>query len=344
MGDPLTALGFSDWPFPAVPNAFVTKFLCDRHWLAMRLEELIASWKLRTSTIVNLVWSDVGAGKTHTLMHLKWLAAQQGFSSCYLFDMPERPKSLVDFHNAFLGAVGLEPLLEAYVNHEKVFDTAPILRQVCRAVFSAEGIETAAENWVQGIASAADMRRLGIPSKLTAEQATADIASLAAALATGAPGRTLIFVDEFQRVGHGGPRASAEIQGGISSLINRMPEGLSLILSFASPPKATLPEWMEQSLISRAGMSHFIPIMALTHSDARIFLRDILNVFAPNRSTQFFPFTENAVDKLISMTGKSRVLPRDLLSLSSHVFERHIHALAEGKLSVIGDREILVQL
>ncbi|HEY0383814.1 MAG TPA: hypothetical protein VGC72_16600 [Candidatus Elarobacter sp.] len=340
----LAALGFNDWPFPIVPDDFVTRHLCDRAWLSRLLDQTVDAWKLRSSSMINLLWADIGAGKTHTIRHLQHLAADAGFTASYCFEMPDRSRSFVDFHNTFLLAVGLEDVLNAFMADEKIFDGAPVLRQICRAVFSTASAELSAENWVAGIATTADFRRLGIPSKLSIDQSIANVVALVAGLRKGSPSRTLLFVDEFQRIVSSGRRIAAEIQAGLCSLINRMPESMSLVLSFASDPSDALPEWMHPALISRAGKNHLIPIMSLSNEDARTFIKDILAVYAPVRPSALFPFDESAINKIISMSGGNKVLPRELLGTASHVFERNLEDLVAGRISLIRADHVVVGL
>jgi hypothetical protein len=340
----LRTLGFVDWPFPIVPDDFITKYLCDRSWLSNLLHQTVDAWRLRSSSMINLIWADVGAGKTHTIRHLQFLAGRAGFTSSYCFEMPDRSRSFVDFHNAFLSAVGLENVLEAFVNDDTAFNQAPVLRQVCRAVFSTSAAEVSADNWVAGIATTSDFRRLGIPSKISIDQSVANVAALAGALRKGDPGRTLLFVDEFQRVASSGRRIAGEIQGGLSSLINRMPESVSIVLSFAADPSDALPDWMHPGLISRAGKNHLIPITSLSNEDARVFIKDILAVYAPQRSSPFFPFHDSAVNKIISMSGGNKILPRELLGTASYVLERNLEALVARKIDIIRSEHVVIGL
>jgi hypothetical protein len=340
-------LGFEAWPFPTVPDDFITQFLCDRLALRGKVDDLLSSFRMRGSSMINLIWADVGAGKTHTLRFMQREAAKAGFNNCLSIDVPDRPSSFRDVHDALLNECGLARILEAYIDDPQAFDAAPVLRQLCRATFSGPGTEIPAERWVSGIASPRDCRALGIPVHLTVEQCVSNVAGLVEALKAGEPPRTLILLDEFQRVKSRSSRVSSEIQNGLSSLMNRLPQSLSLLLSFAAPASSELPDWLEASLKSRAGQNHFVPIMALSNHDAKVFMRDILRVYArQSLPCEFFPFSESAIDQLIHLSGGNRVLPRDILSNASHILERYLakHAESRVPLPLIEAKHVVIRL
>ncbi len=344
MDQRVTSLGFSSWPFPIVPDSFITKHLCGRPRLRAKVEELLGAFSMRDSTMVNLVWSDNGAGKTHTLKFIQNCAIDVGFTSCYFVELPDRPRSFVDIHNTICSEIGLAKILDLYMNNEDGFRRAPILTQLCRATISGVGLERFADQYLRGLATPPDARRLGLPHMPSTEHCVDNLTALIQTARAGTPPRTIVMLDEFQRISNRSARVAAEIQSAFSSVINRCPTSLSLILSFVANPSANLPPWFENSLRSRAGVSHFIPITTLTQDEAMQFFAEILVVYGPNRTHPLHPFTEGAVRRLISISGGNRVLPRDLLANASYILERHLSAASGDDVSDISEGDVRLDI
>lgn len=330
MGCSLAELGFSGWPFATVPDDYNTTFSCDRTSLVEKTDALLDAYMLRPSTIINLVWSDVGAGKTHTLKNIIYKAQLRGFQSCLYFEMPERAANFVEVHDAIIAVAGLDRILDSFAENQQPFAQAPVLNQLARSSYTGYNTELAARAWVSGTASASEKRLLGVPRDLTPQQAIQNVVALVQALATGTPQRTILLVDEFQRVAQRSSAASKAVQNGLCSLINALPTGLGLILAFQAAPSSDLPGWIDPSLVSRAGKSHFVPILVLSRTEALEFLHQIIQRYALPKKNNIFPFTEPVLSKLVELSGGDRVLPRDLLAQAGNALEHYMTSENSG--------------
>ena len=321
----LTRLGFHTWPFHTVPTPYSIQSLCDRMTLREFLRRLIAAYKNRDDSIANLVWAAVGAGKTHTLRHLMFLLEKEGFGTVLLVEMPENAHGMIDLHDAIMSAIGFEKMLEAYFDDQSCFEDAPLLLQLCKAAMSGPELEAAANRWVSGIADLRTVRSLGLPTRISHDQCVANLVGILSAVRKGNPKRSVLLIDEFQRVASAPRRICNEVQSGLCSIINRLPVGLGLILSFAADPSAALPSWIETNLASRIGKSQFVPILPLSRTEAKAFMQDLLLNYATNDlPSPYHPFTEPAINRLIDLSGGERVLPRDLIGNADFIFSQYI--------------------
>ncbi len=327
----LQAIGLNEWPFHVVPTPESARRFCGRPRLLGQLREIQNAYQARSATLTNLMWSSVGAGKSHALFWLQNQLRAQGLTACYVIEVPERLRGFAELFFVIVEAIGIEVVLEAFADDPTEFRLSPILEQLCRAAFAFPNGVQALRAYIGGYGDASTARLLGVRGGLTPEHALSSLIVIARALARRQGGRFILCLDEFQRVTHARAPINREVQGSICSLLNRMPDSLGLILSFASPPSASTPDWIDPSLASRAGRQQFVPILPMGRDEARTFLLELLTSVALDAEAARRLFEPGALDAVLDLSGRDRILPRDLISNADYILSR---AIAAGTLPV----------
>ena len=132
-----------------------------------------------------------------------------------------------------------------------------------------------------------------------------------------------LFVDECEILFDAKATESDPVFSGFRELINGVPYGLGLILSF-SAATALIEAYMPQHLLKR--MTHeFIEIPMLEDDQARDFLKDQLNSFRPNGSKHIgtlYPFSEEAIAYVVE--NQTSLTPRNMFMNCRRILERSI--------------------
>src|SRR5512143_1976034 len=81
----LARLRLREWPFTVVPTHERGETLwADRANARRQLDALVRDWEVNPSSTINLLWADLGAGKTHTLYALEGACRHRGMRTQYV--------------------------------------------------------------------------------------------------------------------------------------------------------------------------------------------------------------------------------------------------------------------
>lgn len=192
------------------------------------------------------------------------------------------------------------------------------------------------------------LKTVGIARPIsTAEDAIRIIAwlirliSLGSSYSNGSYRRILWMIDEFQRIKDCRPPVRDVICSCLSSIFNRCPDGLSIIISFTGrPEQKKMPDWLSKDLRDRIGIEKVLLLPPLTTDDAFIFVQDLLQYFRSsqlNDTNQLFPFNEETVRSIINIIQEKKVelKPRTIMQFFNAVLEEADIMIENGNLDVI---------
>lgn len=132
-----------------------------------------------------------------------------------------------------------------------------------------------------------------------------------------------IFVDECEILFDAKPTESDPVFSGFRELINGVPYGLGLILSF-SAATALIEAYMPQHLLKR--MTHdFIEVPMLEDDQAVEFLKEQMSAYRPEDSEYMdtlYPFSREAIEFLVE--NQTTLTPRNLFMACRRVLERSV--------------------
>ena len=357
-------LRLTRWPFPIVPDRSFSTFIAGRPALQADIEQLLTALSRRDTSSIHVVWSWLGAGKTHSLLYLANEANRRN-SSLGVRLLPvytEFPKGTTTFLQLFskvFDDLSAEAIVEAYLEVgtspqgerplREYLAPHPDLAVALRVLAVGEPRDQlTAWRWLRcEELPIASFRAIGIGQRIsTSEQATRILAAIIgllhlAARTAGSRGTRLLWIiDELQRLRRCGSRAIADVNAGLHSLFNASPVGLSLILSFSgTPDPARLPDWFSPELRDRIGTTKVMLLPPLSAGDALDLIREVLAQFRPEAVPDdrgFFPFTKEACRFILAEAAKHGPLrPRTIMHAFNAVLEETEQRIEQGEVSVI---------
>ncbi len=355
------------WPFSIVPRPQYCDYLAGRSQLTNDISALVRGWSRRDTSSIHLLWSWLGAGKTHSLFFLmKQCAAIEEHSHIELWpvyaEFPKRARGFLDLYQYALAQLDIRVLADAYLEamtspewssrFGALSQTLPDLVAAFRNIVMGSAPEqTTALRWLRGDALAlGEFRRLGISQRIsTADQAVQVFSAIVeicdmAARSRGKQGFRLVWIlDEFQRISKCPSSVAREINAGLHSLFNACPIGLSIVLSFSGPPDAKkLPNWIGPELRNRIGATKVMILPPFQQGEAIEFIAEVLAHFrSPDHppSSRFFPFTKEATEYVVGFLAKrSELRPRILMHAMNAILEAADPQLEKKTLTSI-DRD-----
>jgi hypothetical protein len=187
---------------------------------------------------------------------------------------------------------------------------------------------TTAIQWLRaqpGLTST-DLHRIGVTYRIkTSEDAIHTLTSLTKLATFGKPNaRLVVLIDEYQRIGELKNATRNEINAGLHAYYNGNPTGLTIMLSFSFGKKENVSFLLSNELKSRSE-PEALSLDVLTPNQAIEFLSDLLARFRIQPDNRWaYPFTEQAIQKIINYVAQHRSLtPRRLMMYAHHVLSEH---------------------
>jgi hypothetical protein len=333
-------LYFKSWPFRVVPERS-SEVWADRKRVLSDLNSLAKDTEEKDRSSICIVWGYVGAGKSHSLFHLKGLTEKKTDSLFIISPMPKEIKKYADLYQyAFLKPLsffilsriagdvwsklseGLGPRNEL-VTLEKIsneiaggwIDFAQAIANLGRIVSMTGSIRNpiclSVEAWLSGARlSRSELRSLGISNYLKEEtdfvRATSSIIRLLTYRKNGCPGYKTIFwvLDDAHYLAtlKTSPKAFNQIQQGLRDTFDGCPNNLCIILSFAARDASKLDELLVEDLTSR--VSRRIHIPPLNDEEAFEFTLDLINskdFKKDGNKDVYFPYSKEAIQRIIQL-------------------------------------------
>lgn len=354
-------LGLVAWPFSIVPRQQHCDYLAGRAQLREDIAGLLRGLSRRDTSSIHILWSWLGAGKTHSLYFLMNECRKLNDGAhVELYpiysEFPKRARGFFDLYQSAILNLDrillVDSFLEATTSPEwasrfgALSDANPDLSAAFRyMVMGNEFDQSIAIRWLRGDTLAiSEYRRLGISQRVaTADQAVRIFSILIelcdmAARSKGRQGFRVIWVlDEFQRIERCSPSVAREINAGLHSLFNACPASLTMIISFSGSPDAKrLPSWLSPELRDRIGATKVMVLPPFQPSEALEFIAEVLAHFRiPNTpvTDPFFPFTKEACEYVIAYLAKEN-------DLRPRIIMHALHAILEAADSQIEQKKI----
>jgi hypothetical protein len=286
-------------------------------------------------------WGYVGAGKSHSLFYMKWLAEKSGESFFIFSPMPKQIKKYADLYqqgffkplNFFVLSKtaaevwkklnqGLDPrnelaTLEKFTSEiaSGWIDFGQTIMNLGRIVALTGSVRNsvclAVEAWLSGVRlSKTELRLLGVSDCLKQEsdfvRATSSIIRLLTYRKNGCKGYRNVFwvLDDSHYLAtlKTSPKALNQVQQGLRDAFDACPDNLCLILSFASRDASKLDELLIEDLASR--VSKRVQVPPLSDDEAFEFIVDLINIKdfrKDDNEDNYFPYTKDAIQKTIEL-------------------------------------------
>lgn len=347
---PYEHLKLTDWPFVVVPSERFCTFMADRRRTAEDLHSLVSNLSRRRPSSMHLLWSWVGAGKTHSLLYLKYLAGSTQSLMAIFTEFPKTARTYADVVRQLARALPLELVENQYlevVTHPRWDDRLhpePDFQRAARVLVSGtDEASRLAARWLVGEElSAAELRSIGLARYLKdSDDGIRYVSSLVGLLGNpmaSSSWRLIWMIDEFQRLETLASGARAQILSSLHSTFNACPDDFTAIISFSGKPASKLPKWLTPELADRIGLERTIVLPPLSRTEAVGFLRDVLQHFREPgyRGDRDFPFEDDALEQVVTWVEKTGELkPRSLMQYANAVLEFADRQIAGGELKGI---------
>lgn len=331
---------FGNWPFRVVPERS-SELWADRKALLKDLDSLVKDPSEKERSTICCFWGYVGAGKSHSLFYLKWLAERTGESLFIFSPMPKEIRKFAElYQHGFFKPLnffalskiaaevwikfnqGLSPrnelaTLEKFTSEVSNgwIDFAQAIMNLGRIVALTGSIRDpiclAVQAWLSGVRlSKTELRMIGVSAFLKEETdfvcAASSIIKLLTYRKDGCNGFRNVFwaLDDCHYLAtlKTSPKAFNQVQQGLRDSFDACPNNLCLILSFASKDASKLDELLIEDLSSR--ISRRIQIPPLSDDEASEFIIDLINAKPfkkGHNEDSYYPYTEEAIHKTIEL-------------------------------------------
>jgi hypothetical protein len=291
----MDSFGFREWPFANVPTKErgVTLW-ADRAIARGQIDLILDDWVNTQRSSITLMWADLGSGKTHTLYNLRARCEGAGLLCFYVLlpttitefmglyraiarelDWTKVPIS--NFPNSGWSALNLKKILTWYLSD------ADVVRQ------------NLAQRWLNADKlRQSECQMLGVARPISSPEEGVDVLALTVNSMTASGKRTVIMIDEYQRVAEGKRKHLQEIGHGIHTLYNACPNRFSLVLSCATGMSDDYTMVLTPELVSRLSTKR-IELPYLSVEDIVCYMRDLFAHYrdsAAKHKDAFSPLTE----------------------------------------------------
>jgi hypothetical protein len=348
----LEHLCLREWPFQVVPDERTSQLWADRVTVLRDLKVLIRTYRRSQASSINLLWAYFGAGKTHFLRHLAYLATEQADGALLTFYsvFPKTVSSFVDLYRVLAKLWEPDAVAAAYVNLENSGEL-PALKldhefvAACRALVVRPDLSGVVVEWLRaGKPLLREMREAGVSQRLTSSERAIEVAvsALKLLLRGHDVNRVVWMIDEFQRIGFLRPSQRSDIHVGLHSIFNELPSGLSLLLSFSFGEARNIKYLLSEELLDRANMEKYFQLPLLQQAEAYSFVADLLAAHRPDGAdcSPTFPFDESTVRWLLAAIDADRNLqlkPRTIMQVFNAVLSEADVVIEEGEAASISE-------
>jgi hypothetical protein len=346
----LSEAGLASYPFRTIPPTTPTSLWVDRAEFRQELESMVARWQYRNDSAIYLLWAALGAGKTHALRYLEYLCGTIDPAALAIYS--DLPRSATDFKGVYEQIAPRLPedvLCDSIRKfRERYGDSwldAPELqgdRDTPRVLWLLSVVRRdpqgdTARKWLRAErTSAREATVLDNVSPIkTGDDATRSLGTILRLIALhGGFSRTVLMVDEFQRIGQGSQRAINQVNTGIQRLYNSCPENLTLILTYSFGVPENIKYLVSGEVLSRVKRIFNLP--ALTANEAIDFVIEMLEKHrAPDAAVD--AFEDSAIKYIVNRLyeeSNHQVTPRKLMQVFEGVLDSSLDSSDEGPFPI----------
>jgi hypothetical protein len=340
---------FTASPFSIVADENAAACWAGRKQTLAQLRRLATAWSNRADSTLDVMWANLGAGKTHALFHLKHVleGAPAPTPIVSFVDVPEDVSNFLDLYKKIVPTLPLRQIAEFGLKVPQTRSPAKLSRAFRAMVFGAENEQRLALDWI--CAGRPGLRELkaitGIDSRIESDSDSETVLSELVRIAAANRQRFVLLLDEFQRVGHIRTEKKREaLLAHVRTLFSRNPTHLSMVLAIGSRVEKTALDLLPPELRTIMSMRPSITLPELTAVEASEFVAQRFGWYRPGQYAggDLSPFTVEQVGTIISYLcseAKTRLIPRTILQVLGIVYDdflkRHEITCSKEELFVL---------
>jgi len=323
---------FTTSPFAVVASKETAVLWAGRADIKTQLQRIKRRIESRSDSSLDLMWANLGAGKSHALHHLAYLIEEAATGENPILggyvEVPEKMSKFSDLYKRIVKSLSLDEVMRI-VNTSSGSEIPPNLRR-CATAFLHGGPEEKglATDWFYAEKPyLKDLRRAtGIDSRIESDTEATDLLSSLVKSLEAASGRLVLFIDEFQRVSRVAERQRNALLSSLRSVFSNNPSGISIIVAAACTIEKNAMDLMPQELRSIMGMRPAISLPEMNDSEAIEFVRERFDFFRPDdfQGADFSPFGEEVIRRAmqrISENENAALIPRTILQALGLVYD-----------------------
>lgn len=319
---------FTVSPFSALANRALAGCWAGRPALLSDLRVLQRSLLRGSDSTLDVVWANLGAGKTHLLYHLQHLltsATADGPIAC-VCEMPEQITRFLDLYRRIMIQLPLDRIAAAACSAPS---STSAFSYACNALVHGDHPTRAiACEWLRGgRPHLADLRRvIGISHRLDDDTSAADAFGSLLSATAAAGIRVVVMIDEFQRVSVLRPRAREAVLSSLRSVFSATPSLFSVVLAAATRAEGNAVGLLPPELRTLIGPRPRLALPEMTVEEAHEFLAERMNfcLSSPQAAARL-PFSDDTIRATLSyMHGVAHVAlsPRRILQVFGQLYAR----------------------
>lgn len=315
-------LNLRGWPFNVVPSDASASVWVGRPAFKRELDMVLRSARRVESSRIVLLWADYGAGKTHALRHLAWMAKKSKDVRALYVVTPKGVKSFLDVYRAVMDSALVEGLLEevGLALHRRLGPaggTTDLQRALVRFVAFEEPAARPVLGWLRAEkVLQRELRDVSLSRRLeTSSDGIDTLNEFIALVRSELSVRVILLMDEIQELGELDRRRLDEAVGGLHKVFDHNTAGLTMLLSFTTASQKTVARIIGQTLFERRAETLTLP--ALAHPEAAPFITELIAAWSIDGTRVPFPFNAEAVqavaDAIETNLGADRLTPREVI-------------------------------
>jgi hypothetical protein len=344
-------LGLKEWPFQVVPTDDSIQYFAGRKDFYSEVVKLIRYVNRTQPSSLNLLWAWFGSGKTHTLMHMRYLC-QKDDSQVYPIYcvLPGSIKSFSDLHSAIIDSLNYDDFKEMYSSirqDKRDEEVKNILGKTGQNVFNAiqsmsfdnsELRENIVRSWMRAEkVPLKELQKVSITHRIeTAADCVAVLSALFKFIAhSGKYKRVLLMVDEFQEVANLKGNRLLDVSGNMHKLYDSNAQNLHIFLSFTTGVAQTLRYSLQDALWNR--VMNRLQLPKMSKEEAIEFVSELLAHHQLNGSKGTRPFSSDAIAMMIDcmIENKVELIPRRIMTVGNKLLSEADLLIEEGKLAAV---------
>lgn len=342
---------FRSTPFSITADAESSKFWAGRPNIRRRLDRILASLQKRPDSTFDVIWANLGAGKSHTLYYLaSRIADQNADAVCVVTEVPNQFRNFLDLYKRIMAKMPIPRVAKGIISGNGSIGRDD-LSKAMRIIIHGHGVEKeTALQWLLGERPLLKTLRdfTGISSRIEDDATAGDVLSALVSSMEAAGMRFCLMLDEFQRVGGMSERIRSQVNSTLRTIISANPRGFSLFVAISSRMEKTAMAILPEELKSIIGMRPTISLPEMEVNEAFQFIEERFAFFRPGGydGDSLAPFGKEVVVETLERIAKAdsvKMIPRSILQSLGYLFDG-IAGEGTVSLSLEEAREMLDEL
>jgi hypothetical protein len=296
-----------------------------------QLKRIQSAYERRSDSSLDMMWANLGAGKSHALFHLAFrLESSQNKQGRILPVVVEMPEQVRSFHDLYRKIVAKIPIgeLAAPLAILPVDGSLRELKQAGHVLAHGGGQESeVAWQWITGGRPyLTDLRRCTNIGRRIEDDVSATDALCGILKALGnQQTRLVVLLDEFQRISILKKSTREALLSSLRSVFSRTPEFFSVLLGAALRMERNALDLLSPELRTLLGRRPTLSLPEMSVVEAVEFVRERFRFFRPSgfNGPPFAPFSEGGINVTIEiLKEKARpLIPREILQALTYCYD-----------------------